>query len=257
MAPRPPRAVAGIALGGGERLLVLPDVHHKWGRAEAVIAAERPDATLFLGDYFDDRGDAAADARATAGWLRASVEDGSRTHLLGNHDIHYMSGNAALRCSGYGADKHAAVSGAGIDWAALGLHCAVESGGREWLCTHAGLSGRFLGALGARRTAAGVREALGAMGRDLEDLGDEGRRRPFLEAGRARGGPAPCGGPVWCDYAEFEDVPGVRQIFGHTRGAAVRHASPGDGSEHYCMDTALNHYAVVSGGAVRVRQVAA
>ena len=45
-------------------------------------------------------------------------------------------------------------------------------------------------------------------------------------------------GIVWCDYTEFEDIPNVKQIFGHTRGN-IRQTD-----NHICIDTELDYYAV-------------
>jgi len=31
------------------------------------------------------------------------------------------------------------------------------------------------------------------------------------------------GGPLWCDYDEFVDIPSTNQIFGHTPNLVVRY----------------------------------
>lgn len=248
--------MADVKLRPGERLLVIPDVHHKWKRAESIIESESPDMVVFLGDYFDDFGDSPEIAAGTARWLKRSLADRSRVHLIGNHDLSYMSDLPRLRCSGYGEDKHAAIAPCGIDWSRLEPFCWI--GGGAWLCTHAGLSAPFLESIRPGATAADVGDVLEGARDDLGRVSDAFHAHPFLQAGAARGGPSATGGIVWCDYEEeYEDVPGLRQIFGHTRGAEVRQGRGRGGAEHYCIDTVLNHYIVFAGGGIEVRTVRA
>lgn len=48
--------------------------------------------------------------------------------------------------------------------------------------------------------------------------------------GKSRGGLLLAGGLLWCDPCEFEGIPGLNQVFGHTRGAAANlSARPGQG----------------------------
>ena len=222
-------------------------MHHKWRKAESIIESESPDRAVFLGDYFDDFGDSPEIAAGTARWLKRSLVDRARVHLIGNHDLGYMSALPRLRCSGYGEDKHAAVASCGIDWSRLEPFCWIDGG--AWLCTHAGLSARFLELVRPGATAADVGDVLEEARVDLRRVSDELHAHPFLQAGAARLGPSETGGIVWCDYnEEYEDVPGLRQIFGHTRGERVRHGRGPKGAEHYCIDTVLNHYIVYDGG---------
>ncbi len=252
--------MASVSLRPGERAVVIPDVHNKWKRAEAIVAAESPDRVVFLGDYFDDFGDTAEDADATAAWLGRSFADPSRVHLVGNHDLNYMSGLNGLRCSGYRPLKRAVIASRGVDWSRLEPFCWLGmDGGRPgdaWLCTHAGLSAPFLESLRPGATAADVGGVIEEAREDLARIDDAGHGHPFLQAGYARGGAAATGGIVWCDYnQEYRDVPGLRQIFGHTRDDRARHGRGEGGAEHHCIDTVLRHYAVYAEGAVTVRAV--
>ena len=255
------RAVRMVWLEPGEKAVVIPDIHNKWPRAEEIIADESPDRIIFLGDYFDDFEDTTEDAEATAAWLAKSLADRSRVHLAGNHDVHYMSDLPELRCSGHSAAKRAAIAGRGVDWSRLEPCCWLGQAGdgaeSAWLCTHAGLSAPFLESVRpGPATAASAAVALGAARADLDRARDPDHPHPFLQAGSARGGLAETGGIVWCDYRlEFRDVPGLRQIFGHTPAGTVRHglAAGGGGGEHYCIDTALGHYIAYKDGAVTVR----
>lgn len=59
---------------------------------------------------------------------------------------------------------------------------------------------------------------------------------PFFYIGGYRGGMAPIGGPLWCDFnGEFRPIPELPQIFGHTRGQGIRRKE-----NAYCIDTLEN-----------------
>lgn len=254
--------MASVELRPGEKAVVIPDVHNKWKRAEAIVAAERPDRVVFLGDYFDDFGDTTEDADSTAAWLAGSLSDETRVHLVGNHDLNYMSSLPGLRCSGYDFLKHAAIARHGLEWRRLEPFCWLGGGGGggkkggAWLCTHAGLSAPFLESVRRGAGAADVPDVLRAARTDLDRIDDERHLHTFLQAGYARGGAAETGGIVWCDYNdEYRDVPGLRQIFGHTRSERVRHVRGRGGAEHYCVDTVLNHYLTYADGDVTENKV--
>jgi hypothetical protein len=89
--------------------LVIPDVHHRFEWAESVIAREGGDCAsiIFLGDYFDHHGDTPQDTYHTASWLKKSLRDNRRCHLLGNHDVAYFApGRQNVYWSGQSESKH-------------------------------------------------------------------------------------------------------------------------------------------------------
>jgi len=242
------------------KTLIIPDIHHKFKVAEEIIADEGPDMTVFLGDYFDDFGDTPEAAGMTADWLADSLErgrnDGSRVHMVGNHDLQYMTGgNGRFLCSGYSDAKRDAIDVAGIDWGLLRMYYWIGKGSNEaydggskgrgigWLCTHAGFTNRLFEQQ-RRNKSDTVMDVLKGADADLHSACDDTVSHPFLQVGHIRGGrPGNVGGLLWCDYSEFEDIPCTRQVFGHTRGGSVRHAASSD-SEHYCIDTVMRDYAV-------------
>ncbi len=61
---------------GAKRIVVIPDIHQapNLGQVEAAITRERPDLTVFLGDYFDRSGDQPRDAGRTAERLKHGLE---------------------------------------------------------------------------------------------------------------------------------------------------------------------------------------
>ena len=240
----------------GSKTLVIPDMHHRYQTAEEIISRERPDLTVFLGDYFDDFGDGPEMAERTAKWLVRSLEydgeEGGRIHLLGNHDLHYMASNADYRCSGYSDAKRRVIDSYGIDWAKLRLYYWIGAAGTGWLCTHAGFSNRLY-AQQRRTESEPVQDVLRRAVEDLAGASDKSVPHPFLEAGCSRGGPNSVGGLIWCDYGEFVDIPHTRQIFGHTRDSTVRRKVSPD-SAHYCIDTVLCNYAICENqDVVRIR----
>ena len=51
-----------------------------------------------------------------------------------------------------------------------------------------------------------------------EEIDDMLQHEARYAIGRSRGGPAPCGGIFWCDYyRDFKPIPGIAQVFGHSR----------------------------------------
>lgn len=230
-----------------EKLLILPDIHNKYRKAEEIIKYEEPDRILFLGDYFDDFGDTVKDADDTSRWLADSLNTKNRTHLIGNHDLSYMTDNPELKCTGYTTDKHEVICNNKIPWDKMLLFCQVD----DWLCTHAGLSLEFYI---QHKTADTVWEFLEKSRHDLKKIDDVTYAKIFFQVGSSRGGTDSVGGILWCDYGEFTDIPGIKQIFGHTRGNSVRYKKTVD-SEHYCIDTMLNHYAIYENSTMQVRSV--
>ena len=236
-----------VDVGAGRKVVIIPDVHDRYRRAEDLIAREDPDAVVFLGDYFDSHEHGRP--RGTAAWLKRSMEEPGRIHLLGNHDMHYMSTNPELRCSGYDERVLKWIKDARVPWGRAAPYCWVDG----WLCTHAGLSAAFVRGEAGRADLGAALSVLEGAHQQLRHIDDPSRRCGLFQAGVSRGGTQENGGITWCDYGEFGDVPGLRQIFGHTRGDGVRHGGSA-GSEHYCIDTALGHYAVYSDGRMAVRR---
>jgi hypothetical protein len=77
--------------------------------------------------------------------------------------------------------------------------------------------------------------------------------------GRARGGDAPCGGLLWCDWShEFTPVQGLNQVLGHTPGHTFR-VTRGPSSENWCIDltspTGITHILAIEDDIVRPVEV--
>ena len=236
-----------ISLSPDEKLVIIPDVHNKCLAAEKIILRENPGKVLFLGDYFDGFYDTVKDADNTSKWLARSLQQKDRVHLIGNHDLSYMTDNPKLKCTGYELSKHRTIKNNDIPWSRMMLFCWVD----DWLCTHAGLSNEFYIQQKTKESDS-VQKVLEMSRHDFENIDDDDYSHVFFQAGLLRGGPSPVGGILWCHYGEFVDIPGVKQIFGHTRSEAIRHRQTRD-SEHYCIDTQLNHYAVYQDRTMKIK----
>ena len=216
------------------KTIIIPDIHNKFDIAESIIEKEKPDNVVFLGDYFDSFDDSVEIAYQTAAWLKESLEKPNRIHLLGNHDLSYK--DTRFACSGFSEAKLAALKQIKIDLSKLEHYCWVG----DWLCTHAGLSNEFYKEYGMGRT---VNDFLQIFSQNKEG------REKLYECSPNRGGLDRFSGIVWCDYSEFEDIPGIKQIFGHTRGLLR------ETENHICLDTGLRNYAIHECGVMMTNRI--
>jgi hypothetical protein len=232
------------------KTLIFPDLHEPpeavLDAIEAVIASEQADRIVFLGDYFDHYYDTPEDARRMAQWLKHSLMDPHRVHLIGNHDAAYFWPSETTFCPGFTFEKAEAIrSVLGEDaHKRFVFHVWVD----DWLLTHAGLSAQWApGGPVAEWLITEERKARVAFAADKPHW--------FIEVGAIRGGAHPAGGILWCDHRELIAIPGVRQIYGHTPGKQPRWIE----THRLCLDTNLGkgprHFAVVTGGEISVRGI--
>lgn len=193
--------------------LVVPDVHNRIEATEALIARHAGDgrSVVLLGDYFDSFEGTSVDAHFTARWLKRSLAQPNRVHLLGNHDAAYLfQGHPQTTCMGWTEGNQQAIEEVFRDLPAVAarLHMAVSVG--PWLLSHAGFSGRQFRGVPQAALLEQANAAVTAL--------RAGKAHPLLEAGLVCGGKAKRGGPLWCDFDdEFAALPGIHQIVGHTR----------------------------------------
>ena len=200
--------------------LVIPDVHHRFEWAENIIARDGADCAsiIFTGDYFDDHGDTPQDTYHTARWLKNSLRDPRRYHLLGNHDVGYFaSGRQNMYWSGWSEEKHEVFSQffKQDEFPSLPLYLAVQAG--PWLLSHAGFCGGRHSAVTGYPTQLLLHWAQQAR-MDLKYHMQQIKNPPkLIDCGYARGGDRPVGGLFWCDFdREFVPLVGRHQICGHT-----------------------------------------
>jgi hypothetical protein len=248
--------------------LVIPDVHQNFERAEEIVAAHGTDcaSVVFLGDYLDSRECRSLEAlRATLVWLRASLRDPRRTHLLGNHDLAYVFCARDTFCTGWNdrrQDVFNEVIGTELAWMRENMHLAIQAG--PWVLSHAGF--------GPKCRDASVDQLLAWAGhahRALPRLGGRGPVHCLNGCGRSRGGYQSEGGLTWLDWLdEFQPLPGIHQLVGHTSDVAPRYrhlnceghliagklapqnfprsmTACGFRSVNWCLDAGLRAWAVV------------
>ena len=224
-----------------KKILIIPDIHTNYLDAELIISSEHPDKVIFLGDYFDNFDETPESADQTAYWLSHSLNNKDRIHLIGNHDVSYMTDLIHLRCSGFSELKRHAINMHRIRWDKMKLYHFLD----DWLCTHAGVSKMFF----EKYTKLDLPDFMQESTKDLENINNSEYQHRFLQAGKSRGGKHEYGGIVWCDYDEFKDIPGQKQIFGHTRSNLVRQTP-----NHICLDTGLSNYAIYLDKKMEIRK---
>ncbi len=206
--------------------LLIGDIHHRTLFVETIARRfESTHTILFVGDYFDDFFDDAKQSTETAMWLKGSLRNPNRIHLLGNHDLHYSPlGALTLRpweyrqparlylCSGYEQVKDKAINSvlSATDWELLKLHHMAHG----WHVTHAGLHPHWFQEPSPEETHKGILSKI----QEAEEASCKQEFHPLLgAAGRCRGGNFPAGGIMWHDHLrEATPMLGVRQVYGHT-----------------------------------------
>jgi hypothetical protein len=212
--------------------LIIPDLHLRYKRAQQIIDHEACDRVLFLGDFFDDWHDTPEMNRKMALWVKSrQLRHPEDIWLFGNHDTSYAFN---LPCSGYSIEKSLAINEVMV-WGKFKFYHFLG----PWLCTHAGLHPSYIPPLTkdlAGWLASEQNEALEAL--------QKGGKHWITAAGKARGGSWPWGGLTWLDFREeFEPVPGLNQVFGHTPMHAPGLMQQADSTNH-CLDALTAYYAV-------------
>ncbi len=214
------------------KTLIVSDIHNRTEWIEPFLAREPHDEVVFLGDYWDDFGDTPNDAKRVCDWLAKSVREPKRVHLWGNHDLSYRQPHN-YPCSGWNPAKEAVISAMpGYVWKRLRLVYECQG----YLLSHAGVHICTAGDSKGLNVARAVASAKRKLARNEPSA--------FLAAGRIRGGRARWGGVTWLDWNhEFEPIPGLKQIVGHT---TVKEPEEKDGN--WNLDTKNQHFGVLEDG---------
>lgn len=154
--------------------------------------------------------------RATCRWLRRSMDDPTRTHLVGNHDFSYLvPSHPQAWCPGWSAEKQHVFDEELGSISTDRFRAATQVG--PWLLSHAGLSADDLGAMGSIGLTGQLARAFSTA--------CSGRRSRLLEVGPARGGSDRIGGILWQDWSrEFRPTAGFHQIVGHSAAQGIARA---------------------------------
>lgn len=223
------------------KTLIIPDIHHHIDGIEELIAKEKADEVIFLGDYFDDWDDTPEISARTARWLKHSLGQDNRVHLIGNHDMPYMYPYPDTMCPGYEPGKAEAINQVLTckDWDKLKL-CHFS---QDFLYSHAGASLYHF-----EHPIKGIsyHSIQHLCKKAMEEL-EGGIVNRCIKAGRSRGYSELIGGITWQDWDELEPIPGINQVVGHTP-CAVPLDKIDSNSINVCLDTNCNHYGIIQDG---------
>lgn len=217
-------------------VLIVPDLHtrHEW--IEELVSKVGARLTVFLGDYFDQFGDSPEQNRCTAQWLRYSLHQSGRLHILGNHDIPYcFPGHPQTRCPGFTKEKFAAINSVmqPLDWAMCHMFVEYES----FMMTHAGIQASYLNPMMDLST---LGNWMSNHSQEFWDAIQRGEEHWFLNRGVKRDDRSHhrFGGIVWADFSELVPLPGWNQVCGHTPRMKPRMLDKA-GSSAVCLDTLM------------------
>lgn len=211
---------------------VIPDIHERLGLLDQVLENTEGHPRVFLGDWFDtfDKFDERRVERVCEQILEA-IARGDRL-LIGNHDAHYFFGHDGFLCSGFDPRKREIVQSLISKDTICQFLVSVKVGG--YVLSHAGW----------HQLIWDVYQESGGFAADPAyiEAALDGYMPEIFQAGRARSGPMLVGGPTWLDWnREFQDIPNMKQLVGHTHGAEPRTLHSGS----TCIDCGLRYYALI------------
>jgi hypothetical protein len=228
--------------------IIISDIHNKVRWIEPALEKLKEkyayDEVVFLGDYFDNFGDSTFEAGGTANWLKCSIQNSNRIHLLGNHDMPYMiPHNDSLWCPGFNQYKCRVINETLKDMWHLFRPAYFT---QNYLLSHAGFHPMLV-----THPVKGVPspdELIVMANKGLEHL-KTGLPHPLFNPGSRMGEPY-IGGITWADWNdEFVCLDNVNQIVGHTPHNKVRMKN-NDTCLNYCMDTHTQHIGIIIDGVV-------
>lgn len=234
------------------KYLIIPDIHLKHQWAEGLIGKEKPDKTIFLGDYFDNFNESFQyNTESTAVWLKSSIYKKDRIHLFGNHDIYYAYNSKSSRHAGFSDLKNFIIQSIlkDKDWDRIKWFYIIEETDRPIIFTHAGLSNHIL-------LDDSPEEYLNGNDKIARKRLKQSQYHDFWRFGPYHGGNNLCGGITWCRpfNGEFVGISGYDQLFGHTfQGKNEFGDFSLDDSKNFCLDGAQTTYAVVENGKIEIK----
>ncbi len=217
-------------------VLIVPDLHTRYEWIEELVSKVNPKLTIFLGDYFDQFRDTPEQNQYTAQWLRYSIHQTGRIHILGNHDIPYAHpGHPQAKCPGFTKLKCAAINQVmqPLDWAM----CQMFVVHGQFIMSHAGIQASYLNPM---MDLAQLGTWMADRAADYWDAVDRGQEHWFLNRGQSRDirSHHSFGGLVWADFSELVPLPGWDQVVGHSPRERPRVLDK-PGSSALCLDTLM------------------
>lgn len=248
------------------KTIIISDLHNRTYWIERALTSpilQPYDMVVFLGDYFDEFNDTPRDAYNSATWLKQSLHKPNRIHLWGTHDIWYrFPNNPFIMASGNTDEKSEAINRVLTidDWNLIRPYYYEQN----FLMTHAGVHSYLIGQYVLKHKQifdkSIVNNAIQLSSQEIvnqiikpateEALKDVKNNiiNIWFEAGFARWGTQKFGGITWLDWnKEFQPVPGLNQIVGHTT-LKYPEEEITDNSKNYCIDTRNQHIGIIENG---------
>jgi hypothetical protein len=225
-------------------ILIIPDVHEELEQFNYILTKySHIKEKIALGDFYDSFDyNSAKHAGETARIHADFIANQNNICLWGNHDLQYAFPKCyELGCSGWGGHKQIPIDTYMKDkWKSIRLYVWKELNGKNWLLSHAGFHPSFGDPI------------VGLTKEYVDDICEsalsavkfQNTANSILHAGRSRGGYQQYGGCTWQDWSDFIPIEGINQVVGHTKGFDIRAKSIPE-SENYCIDTGLNHVAIL------------
>lgn len=253
------------------KTIIISDLHNRINWVEPILSSStlQPyDKVVFLGDYFDDFNDTPQDAENVARWLKQSIKKPNRIHLIGTHDLWYMFPyNRYIAASGNTEEKAYPIRSimSDQDWNKLYLYHYDQN----FLMSHSGVHinlisqyvfdhlDLFRGYINNKELQMNGQEIVDKIVKpattEAINAVKEGHIHPWLDTGVARDGRQSAGGIIWLDWTyEFNPIPGLNQIVGHTehRKPEEKHIIQRDTkiSMNYDLDTRNRHIGILENG---------
>ena len=225
------------------KTIIISDIHNRTEFIEPLLSSISHDKVIFLGDYWDDYYDTYDDIVRTSKWLKKSLYISNRIHLHGNHDLWYrFYHNHHIMCSGNTEEKAKIISNImePNDWKMFKLYYFEQN----FHITHAGIHPKILNSLTIHDIDIVTSVALTDVKCDNPNQ--------WIEPGIARGGFNQIGGITWLDWnCEFEPIPNINQIVGHT--PMLQHKEKITyNSMNYCLDTNNHHIGILEDGKLEI-----
>lgn len=242
------------------RTLIIPDIHLDVDWADRMLKLHQPQRVIFLGDYFDPspRARALGQLVAYAGesedmlrWLADVLTKfgDAAIPLIGNHDAPYLFPEFAdlFWLNNTSDDTFEEIEELPNEIALL--RAAAKwfyfDGASSYLFSHAGISAKVFAKADGSVTTTNIDRFIEAG----MEYAEAGKEHPAFAAGRCRGGVQSAGGLIWLDFnAEFEPVPGFKQVMGHTSQLA----GVGSKDGNYAIDGIQTTVALLVDGKLKV-----
>ena len=201
------------------KYVFVGDIHGKVKEVERALVMEGK--KIFVGDFMDSFDRPASDHAKCLTLVLDAIEAGEAEAIYGNHELSYLK-PAQHMCSGYTSkNRHTIFTHKSRIDNLFKSHILLAP---DFLVTHAGLTKQLWDSYNLSLET--LQQTLTEWWTNLSS--------PVHQIGYNRGGPPnnKCGGTFWCDWnTEFQPVPGLKQVFGHTAGKGIRQKE-----ESFCID---------------------